>query len=78
MPLLTHMRQHSHRAVLPVPPGAWEGAQHARRSAQCVLSLDNLSCTPAPIALVTPQACLTDGSRGALGMGLLTSGAHHS
>jgi hypothetical protein len=77
MPLLTHMRQHSHGAVLPVPPRAWEGAQHARRNAHCVPSLDNLSCQPAPIAPVTLQACLADGGRGALGMGVLTSGAHH-
>jgi hypothetical protein len=77
MPPLTPVPRHGHRADLPVPPGVWEGAQHSRRSAYCVLSLDNLSCTPAPIALVTPQACLADGSRGALGMGVLTSGAHH-
>jgi len=53
------------------------GAEYARRNAHCVLSLDNLSYTAVPIALGTPQVCPVSGTRGALGLGILTSGVPH-
>src|SRR5215813_5570464 len=71
-----HTRQYGHGAVWHGYPRA-EVVQHARRSAHCVVSLDNLSCTTVPVVLVTPQACLAEGSRGALRMGVLTSGELH-
>jgi len=42
IPSLTQTRQYGHGVVLAVPPSVW-GAQHSRRNAHCVLSLDNLS-----------------------------------